>query len=180
MFYSPLLHPYHQNQNTGRDQDHESLRTITFHPFLYLLELWDFMCFSFCTVQCPVHWWHRKYLTTNRRWLLQTKRSLLTILTTAVPLKPMGLCFGLNAWPEASLYEHAQVHTNTWVGVSPFGGIALPAQDAVTADTVFLWSTAIWQHSQWYLGPLAWVKRVGFGSLCGCICFVLNRSEQCI
>lgn len=43
------------------------------------------------------------------------KRGLLATLTTAVPLELVGLCFGLNAQPETSLYEHAQGHTNIWV-----------------------------------------------------------------
>lgn len=92
---------------------------------------------------------------------LQTERNLLFVVIKTVSLKLMTLpTYRSYIQPETSLYEHAQAHTSIWVWVSPFRGNALPPQDAMNTNFVFLWSTVSWRYRQWYLGLLAGVRRV--------------------
>lgn len=182
VFYWPLLQPHNQNQNIGHDQDHESLCIIIFHPSFSppaLLGPWAFMfVFYFHTVYSLTYCWHcillqieDTYLRPEEVWSFYSQQFLWNWW-----LSP---CSDLNTQPERSLYEHAQAHISIWVWVALFGGGAVPAQDSVKAN-VFLWSTTVWEQSQWYFRLLAWVKTVGFGSLCGCICFIFGRLEHCI
>lgn len=70
--------------------------------------------------------------------------------------------FGLNAQPEASLYEHAHVLTNIWVWVWPFAGNALPAQDLWKLTLCFCEAVPSGSMFQCNLGLLTWVKESRF------------------
>lgn len=160
MFYRPLLHSHHR-RNIGHDQDHECLCIIIFHPFLFLCELWVFTCLSFYAVLCLPHWCCHKYLTANRRHFRQKVVSWLFSQQQFLWESQISLCFGLNAQPEASLYELARV-TNIWVWVWPFAGNALPAQGLWKLVLCFCETLPSGSMSQCYLGLLAWVKESGF------------------
>lgn len=98
VFYWPLLQTHNQNQNIGHDQDHESLCIIIFHPSFsphrppWTVSLYVYILFSYCLQPNLLL---ALYLTTNRRYLLETRRSLLILLTT-VPLKLVAVSL---FWP---------------------------------------------------------------------------------